>query len=393
MGKYKLIALGLILSLGATVGLATVSQAQWSDSVRGQDKVTVAVGETHSGSLYAAGDQVVIDGKVEGDLYCATRELIISDDAEVTGDVLCAVQTATIDGRVGQNARLAGQYLNIDNSIGGSVTFFGQDLKLRADSSVAGDVNGAGQIFNLGGPVGGDVVVAVERLSLQSTVAGNVDVAVMRLELTGGAQVEGNLNYAAENAASFDQTKVAGEVSFNDSTASNQTQGNSFGWLVWLLATMLACALALVLLVPHFVERSRAMATRKFATVSLIGFAAVFGTPILAIMLMMTVVLLPLGVLLMLAWAGVMLISHGLFAYLLGSLALKSQRNVLIRMAVGVVILFILYAVPLINFFAIIIATVVGSGMAIATLTDGYQSPKYTLDSASVKKPTSKKTK
>lgn len=386
MGKYKLFALGLVLSVGATLGLASASQAQWSDGIQSQDKVTVAAGETHTGSLYAAGDQVLIEGKVEGSLYCAARELIIAEDAEVTGDVLCGVQTATIDGQVGQDVRLAGQYASIDNTVGGSVTFFGQDLKLRADSSVAGDVNGAGQIFNLGGPVGGDVAVGVERLSLQSTVAGNVDAGVNRIELLGGARVEGDLNYSAEAAANLDASKVGGELRFNDS-ADSKSEGNVFGWLLFILASMLASALALALLAPRFIDRSIAVASRKFAIVSLVGFAFVFGTPILAIMLMMTVILLPLGLLLLLLWASAMLVSHGFFAYLLGSLALSRQRNVLLRMLVGVVMLFVLYVIPVFNFFAIVIASVVGSGLLVSTLTEGYQTPQYNLAGKPAAKP------
>ncbi len=381
MKKYKLVTLGLVLSIGAVLGIATVSQAKWSNSIQSQDKVEVAVDQTHQGSLYATGDQVTIEGTIEGDLYCAARELVIGGEAEVTGDVLCAVQTATIDGKVGQDLRLAGQYISVDNTVGGSLTFFGQDLKLRANSSVAGDVNGAGQIMNIGGPVGGDIVLGGERLSLQSTVAGNVDAGVNRIEMTGGAEVKGDLNYSASQAIAVDESKVAGEISSNQAQ-HQQSQAIDFGWLLYMLLSMLACALLVALLAPRFVERSQTIATRHFATVSLIGFAVVFGTPIVAVMAMVTVVLLPVGIFLTLLWASALLLSHGLFAYWLGTIVLARQENVLLRMTAGVGALFVLYLIPLVNFLVAVVATVVGSGMLAATALDGYQRPAYNLGTA-----------
>lgn len=385
MQRYKVFILALALSLTTALGVATVSQAKWSDNIQDQDKVTVASGQNHQGSLYATGDQIVVNGTVEGDLYCAGRELIIS--GEVTGDVLCAAQNITIDGKVGQDIRVAGQYVSLNGEVAGSVTFFGQDLKLLSDSRVGGDINGAGQIVTLGGPVGGDVLIGSERLSVQSTVGGDVNAGTTRIELTGGAQIAGDLNYAAESKLSVDESRIAGEVNYN-SSQHNQSRSDmdTYGWLIFMLVSMLLCALLVAVVAPRFVERTRVVANRNFALVALVGFAVAFGTPILAVSLMLTVVLLPVGILMMLLWASAMLVSNALVAYWLGSLVFASQRNILIRMATGVAILFVLYLIPVVNFLVGVMAVVVGSGMVASTLFDGYKRPSYSLAKATTTK-------
>lgn len=106
MQRAKLVIIGFVASIGLAVGVAAVGQAKLPSNVQTSDRVVVAADHTHEGSLYATGEQIVVDGIVKGDLYCAGRELIVSGTVE--GDVLCAVQSATINGSVGQAIRLAG---------------------------------------------------------------------------------------------------------------------------------------------------------------------------------------------------------------------------------------------------------------------------------------------
>lgn len=388
MGRTRAILISLLVSVGVAIGVASITQAQWSSNLQSSDRVTVASGEVHEGSLYAAGDQIMIEGTVEGDLYCAGRELVIK--GEVTGDVLCAVQSATLDGTVGQDIRLAGQYAHVNGEVSGSMTFFGQDLKVNDDGSIGGDLNGAAQFVTLGGPLGRDLLIGVQKLTLESTVGGDVNAAVDQVVTGGGARVTGDFNYSADREVAINESLVEGSVHFNQ--ADHNAGKAGLAWGVMVVTSLMLTSLIIILLAPRFVERSQVIASENPLTTGLIGFATLFGAPIVAVMLMVSVVLFPLGLLVFAFWFAAILVSQALFAYLLGSLFWRQQNNMFVRALAGVIVLFALYLIPGINVLTGFISLVGGIGMAVTTLLHGYKRPKYTLAPEPTKpKPKSKK--
>src|SRR5690606_33582606 len=160
-------------------------------------------------------------------------------------------------------------------------------------------------------------------------------------------------------------------------------------WILFMLASIAASALAIILLTPRFVERSRAVATGKPLVVALVGFAALFGAPMLAVTLGVTLVLIPLGLLVFALWLAAMLVSQALFAYFLGSLFMRQQSNIFVRAFAGVVVLVALYLIPLVNALVAIVSLVFGMGMVIMTVLNGYKRPNYTIEDTS-KKPVRK---
>src|SRR5690606_4921657 len=165
---------------------------------------------------------------------------------------------------------------------------------------VGGDVNGAGQFFALSGPVERGVFVASQKLTLQSTIGGSVDTASQRIEVRDGARVAGDFNYTAEREAAIVESFIVGSLSYNPT--ERHDRGTSAAGMMLVLVSLAACALVIVLLAPRFVERSRAIAYDNPITVGLAGFAAVFGGPIVVLFLMVSIVLLPLGLLALALW-------------------------------------------------------------------------------------------
>lgn len=378
MKRIKLVSLGLVVSLAAAIGLVGSVSATWSPNLKAtDDAVVVKEGDTHTGSLYVAGDTVTVDGTIKGSLYCGASTVTINGTVE--GDVLCAGQKITINGTVGQDARLAGQFVEVEGNIGGTLTAFAQDVRLAADASVAGDINGAAQRFVLNGSVGRDIVLGAQSLVIGGEVKGNVDVGVEQLRLESGAAIVGNLNYGAETQQTIDAAKVQGTISFNQQTHGSQASGEQLlgGMRIIFLLALAVSAMVVALIMPRFVHRSGELYSRQALLTTLLGFAFVFGGPIVVVLLLMTVVLAPLGLTLLFGWLAVLFLSGIFFAYWVGAELLRSQPNILVRMLGGVVIVLIAYSIPVLNVLTLFAAGVVGSGMIIATLTNGYKRPQY----------------
>src|SRR5476649_1675770 len=94
----------------AAVGLAlalVIPGAAIASSSAAKDNVTLAKGDNRTGTFYAAGQTVTVDGNVDGDVVCAGQSVIIN--GSVNGDVLCAGQEVTINGSVSGSVRVVGQ--------------------------------------------------------------------------------------------------------------------------------------------------------------------------------------------------------------------------------------------------------------------------------------------
>jgi cytoskeletal protein CcmA (bactofilin family) len=135
--------------------VALAQQAELGGKVRSGGDVVVRSGETVPNDLYAFGDTVRIEGRVDGDLVAFGSQVDVL--GPVAGDVLVGAGTATISGQVDGDVRVgAGQ------------------------TSIQGQVNedvlaGTGQLSIPGeGRVGGDLVFGTWRTVIDGTVAGSV---------------------------------------------------------------------------------------------------------------------------------------------------------------------------------------------------------------------------
>ena len=391
MKRVRVLSFGVILSFLVATGLAGATFATWSPNfVSSNDTAVVTKDTTHQGSLYITGDKVTIDGTVTGSVYCAGSTVTIN--GTVDGDVLCAGQKVTINGTVKQDVRAAGQFVEVKGMIGGSLTAFGQDVEIAKGAEVAEDVNGAAQQFTIDGVIGRDVAVGLERLSVNGTVRGNVDAALEDVQFGSDASILGNFNYSASRELSFDTSVAKGSVSFNPQETSNAHMGGGFmpGAILTFILMLAASALLVVLIAPRFVNRSTEVFARQRLLTVLAGFAFVFGGPIVVLMLMVSVVLLPIAFALLFAWLAVVILSGIFFAYWIGSELLRSQQNIIIRMLGGMLIVLIAYLIPIVNILTMLAAVIVGSGMVIMTVTDGYRRPNYTLVATKAAAPKSK---
>ena len=88
-------------------GLVAVSCNGWEHQQdRKTKRVSLGANEVHNGWYFGAGDEVVIEGTVNGDAYVAGGYVEI--DGTINGDLLVAGGMVTINGKVTDHVRGAG---------------------------------------------------------------------------------------------------------------------------------------------------------------------------------------------------------------------------------------------------------------------------------------------
>jgi len=271
----------------------------------------------------------------------------------VSGDLSAAGGQLTIDAPVARNLRAAGGHVEIGSNaaIGGNVSVAGGKVEIHA-------------------PVKGDVRVAGGQVLIDSSIDGNVEAAAGKLELGPNARIGGKLSYRSGNELERDPAaQVAGGVERLAGRGAHHA-ANPFarGW-IWTLG-IVVLAVILAGAVPSAGQRVGAEMRSHPWIALLAGLVALVCIPTAAVLLMITIVGIPLGVLAILLYGALLMVGYVLTAVTLGDLALARARPAdtartgwrMGAAALAVLVLALLTRVPFVGGFVLLVAIVAGIG-------------------------------
>ncbi len=338
-----------------------------AQSVEVGDVLTIASGEVREGDLYAAGEAVRVDGRLNGDLVAGARRILV--DGRVEGDLFAAGNTIDLRGPIGDSTRIAGQILTVDTTIDGDLLAGGEELHLTENASVAGGLTAAASLVEIDGTVGRGARVAAGEIIVRGTVNGDANFIADRLDLAPGARITGDLDYRARTPLSPEAAaQVEGAVRYEEPIEDPEDGGGGFGFLFWfwqVLASLLT-GIVVVAALRGVVERLVASIAEETTLGALLGFTAFLLIPVAAAIAIVTLVGLPIGV------AAVLLFGLALYAAklpiavwlggrLLG-LAGRPGASPYAAMAVGILLLYLLFAIPFVGWLFWLAATWLGLG-------------------------------
>ena len=332
--------------------------------------------ESIKGNYYVAGNNIIIDGKIDGDLICAGQSINVN--GEVSGDVICAGQTININGKVDGSVRLLSNAININSTINKNLMTAAATINTTAESLVGGEVLMAGAVADLKGKVAGDLSAAVSNISLGGEIAKNVRLYLNGKEkqkglvLTDSAKIGGDLNYIDSSEAKISPSaRIGGKVNHNLPSIKEKTdRAYGVGWIWSKIYSIFATIVIGLVLVSLWGEETRKL-TRKM--LEKIGPAFGWGTiilimtPIAAIILMLTLIGFPLAILLLITWVIAIWLSKIFVAILIGRSFLEKfwkdkKENLIIALIIGVAICWIIFAIPVIGWILSLAAILLGLG-------------------------------
>jgi cytoskeletal protein CcmA (bactofilin family) len=170
----------LATALAFLPAAALAQQTELGGKVRRGQEVVVAAGETVRGDLYASAGTVRIDGRVEGDLVAAGGQVTVA--GTVTGDVLAAAGTTAISGQVDGDVRVGSGQARVSGRVGEDLVLGAGQATIASGAEVGGDlIFGAGQM-RMDGTIAGSVLGATGNYTRAGSVAGSERVTVQQPE-------------------------------------------------------------------------------------------------------------------------------------------------------------------------------------------------------------------
>jgi cytoskeletal protein CcmA (bactofilin family) len=315
----------LLLTLAMIIGLGTVSSLAWINishaaDVRSGDAPSVGKSETVEGSVYIAGRDVTVSGTIKGDVFCAGVNIFVT--GKVEGDVICAGQIVRITGTVTGDVRLAGQQVDLGADVQGSATVAAQSFDFLPDAKIGRDLTVWGENARIDGTVGRDVLGGGSQVLMSAAVGRNVQLDTDNLALEQKAKIAGDLSYQSTSQATVeDGATVSGSTHFTPRPANKQRyDGPALAlWsTLYGLGSLLLIGLAAIAIAPRWFDALGAAVRNR--PVASFGFGAVglLATPIVVVLLMVTVVGIPLGLMLLLTWIAALVASFAITSYAVG---------------------------------------------------------------------------
>jgi len=352
------------------VATPAVPDAPLKQQRAGQDSADVTVTGTSTRTVWAGGRNVEV-ASTSPDAVAAGEAVNLVGG--VLDNFLGAGKLVQISGPVGGDAFLAGETIEVRESVEGDVYAIGETVRVPSGVTIGGNLYFGGAILDLDGTVDGDLVGGGADLMIDGTVHGDVRVDAANLAVGPNAVIDGDLVYESLEASESIHGTVAGDVTWTatEKPVKHHDEGGGFvSWMLWNLfffGGALVAGMALLLLFPLVLKRPTEILEGEWPVSLGVGFAVLLGVPALALFLLIFVIPIPLSALAMAVWLPATYVARLVAAYAVGKLVLERGKDDKVAkplgaLAVGMVILHVLYAIPVLGFLLMMIATVFGLG-------------------------------
>lgn len=367
---FKGLAISLILMLMTVFAAAPVLAFDG----RSGDTVTVPQDEVVDGDLYVMGRNIIVDGTVNGDIFGAGQTITIN--GTVNGGVTLAGETLTVNGQVLHGARLVGQTINVNSSIGRDLAAAGAVLNVGSAAKIADDlVLGVGTSY-ISGHVNGDIKGGAGEVTITNKVGGNVELEVDKLTITSTANIEGALVYTSENEASIQSgARLGGSTTHNvpEKPAAPSPFSGMPGKLLGFLMILVIGIIVILLATGRISAMADSIRTKPWPSLGW-GALALFVTPIAALVVIITIIGLPVGLIALALYGIAIYLSQIPVGFLIGRLIIRrngeieSKGLMIGALALGLAILLVLGLIPYVGGLVMLLTIIFGLGSLVVSV-------------------------
>ena len=272
-----------------------------------------------------------------------------------------------------------GGHVDIAEAIDGSLHAAGGHITVRAP--IGGEASLAAGRIEITGPVTRDLHAAAGYVRIDGPVGGDVAIAAGTLELGPEARISGNLTFlggrlerdpAAVVYGALEQS--TGRIRKHFPSGHGGASNSSGGWF-WTTTLLILAALVAAALPGPTRRLGEELRERPWLT-ALVGFVALITIPIAAVLLMITIIGIPLGIIAIAGYAMLLLLGYVWLAVAVGGLLLERVKPETAARAawragaaaLAMLTLAFLARVPFLGGLVVFAALVVGVGMVVAVL-------------------------
>ncbi len=351
--------------------------------------------------------RIKFDSKVIGDLFSISYEMVQSDT--VTGNFMAVAASMQNLGPVMGSYRAVAWELSCNSDVGRNLLLLAHDVNVGPTSHIGrnADISAANVVFQ--GEVKGDLNLIAQTAMISGKVGGNLEFRGDSLTINPNSIVTGDINYYSPTRAVISPGSVVnGKINWEKVGVKKENDGSLFRmiptWIIsvrgyfalsalisaaviaatfakfptWFMLISLWMILAVSGNILILVSKSKARATEKVLQARLfpsmgLGFIFFFLTPILAVMLLFTVLAAPLAPLVIMLF-GVAIFAGAIYASLFVGRRICSIFSPVsggtpgyLCYTIGMTIILLLSAIPIAGYLLLLVVLMTGLGGLLQT--------------------------
>lgn len=312
-------------------------------------------------NFYTAGGTILLDNQFEKDIVVAGGEITIK--GLVKGDATIIGGHSKIEGQIEGDLRIVGGEIYLEGKVLGDLVVLGGLINIADNAEIKGE-----SIL-----IGGDVVqnstlenklkIVAGNVNINGELKSDVEVTTQKIVFDKNANILGNLKYyAPQRAEKVSGSEFSGNVIFNEIKTIRETgivktaiiNLVSF-WIILRFITTLIIAFLLIYVFRVFTQRASDLMIGSFMKNLLLGFLSIFVIPFIILILFLSLIAIPIGFLVLLAYIFIVIIAPAISGIVVGTLihnifSKKIDNTVTFQNAtIGVVALTALQFVPLVG--------------------------------------------
>jgi cytoskeletal protein CcmA (bactofilin family) len=347
---------------------ATPAFAQFDDIWRVGARVHATASDHNN--LWAAGAVVAVRGSVKSDIWAAGAEVDV--DATAGKSLWAAGAIVSVVGQA-QDMYVAAARATVDARVNGKLSVGAARVLVGRGTEVAGVTRLAGAEVVFSGTSRGAAEFYADTVQINGRIVGNLRVRARSISLGKGAIVDGDAVFETLDEPQIDVgATIKGRQTV---TIPMRQQVDRRSTIVTLGAAVLfgvgaGLVLGIILLIAArpFVERGIDAIRNAPVRSAFVGLGVFILVPLVASLIMVTIVGIPIGLLILLAFPlavaiGLVLAAFGLADRILNrDRAERSAGGQFVSLLVGVIILAVVGLIPILGFVVGILALLVGLG-------------------------------
>jgi hypothetical protein len=284
-------------------------------------RIYIAPNETITDDLLLTGDTIAIDGIVDGDVYAFGSYIEVR--GTIKGNLITAGNTVHLLGNVTGSVFAAANDVSMEGRIDGGLVTAGSITRLTGIGSVGRSwITAADQVI-LGGKVERGLLIGASRANIAGQVGKELEAYVGSLTVSNTANVADTVTYYSGEKASIDPAAHTGAVMFHRYDTTNWQGVNRWFHTTWIALKFIGFMLAgllILALFPALRRRFPELVAEKPWQLPVAGLVTLVLFPIAVVILLMTVIGIPVGLMGMVFFPGLIYFSQILVSWTLGKL-------------------------------------------------------------------------
>jgi len=300
-------------------------------TIKGGETYSLKQSEVIKDNFYVGAGEVSIAGDVDGDLIAGGGSVTVS--GSTSGDVLVGGGDVAILDDVRGDLRVAGGNVLITSNVAGDLVVLGGNVRILSGSTIGKDLVVLGGRLLLNGNVKGDVTVGVGEVEIDSRIDGDVYIKNSdKITIGASSVISGNLTYSGKDASILnisDGASVMGETVFKESKIFQRKEAKNIllaflGLFVFLkLLALLVVVILSVVLFKRFSSNVVETVVQSPGKELIRGFAVLIVIPALIILSFFTMIGFLVGIITLLAYITLIILSSIYSGVVLGVWAHK----------------------------------------------------------------------